>query len=60
MDHTYNNLQKAAVSRITADQVGFRLQCITRDESHKYHTQLKGPIQQEDASILNRHATNNS
>ena len=55
--HTNGNQKKAGVAILISDKIDFKIKNITRDKEGHY-IMIKGPIQEEDMTIINIHAPN--
>ena len=55
--HANGNQKKARVTILISDKIDFKAKTITRDEEGHY-IMIKGPIQEEDITIVNIYAPN--
>ena len=55
--HANGNQKKAGVAILISDKTDFKIKTITRDKEGHY-IMIKGPIQEEDITIVNIHAPN--
>ena len=54
--HANRNQKKAGVAILISDKIDFKINTITRDKGHCI--MIKGPIQEEDITIVNIYAPN--
>ena len=57
--HANGNEKKAGVAILISDKIDFKIKAITRDKEGHY-IMIKGSIQEEDITIVNIYAPNNS
>ena len=55
--HENGNQRKAGVAILISDKIDLKIKTITRDKEGHYIT-IKGPIQEEDITIVNIYAPN--
>ena len=55
--HANGNQKKAGVAILISDKIDFKIKTITRDKEGHY-IMIKGPIQEEDITIVNIYAPN--
>ena len=55
--HANGNQKKAGEAILISDKINFKIKTITRDKEGQY-TMIKGPIQEEDITIVNFYAPN--
>ena len=57
--HANRNRKKAGVAILISDEIDFKIKTITRDKEEHY-IMIKGSIQEEDITIVNTDAPNNT